>query len=158
MGTDAPIVVAVAELSCAEVRLNLGLSFVVFVSKFVPVIVTAVPDTPIVGVKLVIVGSPLELVTIKEELLVAVPAGDVTEIFPVVAVAGTLVTSVVAVAEVMVAATPLNFTLLLTLVVLNPVPFRVTVEPIGPLVGVNSMMEIDDDAFWEMPRMLPAAS
>src|SRR5260370_35476400 len=82
MGTDAPIVVAVAELSCAEVRLNLGLSFVVFVSKFVPVIVTAVPDTPIVGVKLVIVGSPLELVTMKEELVVAVPAGEGPGMFP----------------------------------------------------------------------------
>jgi hypothetical protein len=60
------------------------------VSKFVPVIVRAVPDVPMVGVKLVIVGS-VEVVTVKGVLLVAEPAGVVTTMGPVVAPAGTVV-------------------------------------------------------------------
>jgi hypothetical protein len=39
------------------------------VSKFVPVIVTAVPGVPMVGVKPVIVGTPLLAVTVNAVLL-----------------------------------------------------------------------------------------
>jgi len=62
-----------------------------------------------VGVKLVIVGS-VELVTVKGVLLVAEPAGAVTEIGPVVAPAGTAVTISVGLDEATVAATPLKVT------------------------------------------------
>src|SRR5439155_1672557 len=50
--------------------------------RSVPVMLTLVPTGPIVGEKLVIVGG---LITVKGLLLVAVPAGVVTLISPVVA-------------------------------------------------------------------------
>jgi len=45
------------------------------------------------------------------------------------------------VAEVTVAATPLNLNVSWLAVVLNPVPDIVTVVPIGPLLGVNWIIE-----------------
>ena len=45
-----------------------------------------------VGVKLVIVGAPVEAVMVKTDALVAEPVGVVTAIGPVVAPEGTLVT------------------------------------------------------------------
>jgi hypothetical protein len=53
--------------------------------KLVPLIVTFVPARPLVGVKLVILGSTTKLVA-----LVALPAGVVTLSGPVVAPAGTV--------------------------------------------------------------------
>ena len=55
--------------------------------KFVPLMVTLLPTSPLVGVKLVMVGG---LVTVKLLLLVAVPSGVVTLTGPVVAPAGTV--------------------------------------------------------------------
>ena len=55
--------------------------------KFVPLIVTLAPTSPLVGVKLVIVGGDS---TVKALELVAVPPGVVTLIDPVVAFAGTV--------------------------------------------------------------------
>ena len=69
--------------------------------------VTGVPTVPIVGLNPVIVGAP-GVPTTKGVLLVAVPAGEVTLIGPVLAPDGTEVTMRVAVAEVTVAATPLK--------------------------------------------------
>ena len=109
-GTLAGILVAVAELIGARAMLNLTLSFAAVVSKLVPVIVTAVPGVPMVGVNPVIVGAPVEAVTVNESILVAEPAGAVTVIGPVVAPEGTVVTICVAVAEVTVAVVPLNLT------------------------------------------------
>ena len=86
------------------------MSLVAVAEKFVPLIVTAVPGMPIVGLKLEIVGAPLEVVTVNEPLLVAEPAGEVTLIGPVVAPDGTVVTICVEVAEVTVAVMPLNVT------------------------------------------------
>ena len=63
----------------------------------VPVIVTAVPTGPLVGVKLVIVGAGI---TVNEEPLVAVPPGVSTAIAPVAAPAGTVVVICVALATV----------------------------------------------------------
>jgi hypothetical protein len=56
--------------------------------KFVPVIVTLLPTVPLMGLKLVIVGG---FMTVKAELLVAVPAGVLTLNVPLVAPAGTVV-------------------------------------------------------------------
>ena len=58
--------------------------------KFVPVTVTAAPTTPLVGVKLEIVGAA-GTVTVKLFADVAVPFGVVTLILPVEAPLGTLV-------------------------------------------------------------------
>ena len=55
--------------------------------KLVPVMVTLVPTRPLVGVKEVIVGATM---TTKSAVLVAVPAGLVTLILPVVAPSGTV--------------------------------------------------------------------
>jgi len=101
--------------------LNLDLLFAATGSKFVPVIVTLVPVTPIVGVKLVMVGKPAAPTT-NGVLLVTFPEGVVTEMGPVVAPAGTLVLIFVVVAAVTVAATPLNVTVFWLAVVLKPVP------------------------------------
>jgi len=120
-GTEVEILVAVAELTKADMTLNLTRSFVEAVSKFVPLIVTAVPAVPIVGVKLVMVGA-VDALTVKGVLLVAEPVGVVTAINPEVAPDGTLVTISVAVAAVTVAATPLKVTVFWLGVVLNDVP------------------------------------
>lgn len=81
------------------------------------------------------------VLTTKLALLVAVPLGVVTAIFPVVAVAGTDAVICVAEFTVNVAVTLLNF----TAVVVNPVPLKfvpviVTTVPVGPDVGVNEVM------------------
>lgn len=109
-GTAAEMLVGVAEVTAASPTLNFVRSFAA-TSKFVPAIVTAVPGVPIVGVKLEIVGPPLApAATVNGLALVAVPFGVVTAIVPVVAPAGTLVTSCVDVAELTVAFVPLTVT------------------------------------------------
>jgi hypothetical protein len=62
----------------ARVVLKRNLSLIGLVSKFVPEIVIAVPGLATVGVKLVIVGSPIPDPTVKFPELVAVPLGDMT--------------------------------------------------------------------------------
>jgi hypothetical protein len=52
-------------------------------SKPVPLIVTVVPGTPTVGVKLVIAGRPPVAVTVNAVALVADPPAVVTPIVPV---------------------------------------------------------------------------
>jgi hypothetical protein len=104
-------VVALADVTDEAVLLNLRLFFDGTVSKFVPSTVTAVPEVPTLGLKPVIVGAPVEAVTVKTELLAAEPPGEVTPIDPVVAPAGTVVTIFVVVDEVTEAATPVRLTL-----------------------------------------------
>jgi len=101
--------------------------------KFVPVIVTVVPTGPLVGVKLVIVGGGGS--TLKLLPLVPVKPFTVTVIGPVVAPAGTLVVSDVAVAAVTVAAVPLNRTVFDDGVVLKLLPEMVTWAPTGAVAG-----------------------
>ena|SRR6185503_9459015 len=126
-------------------------------SKFVPVTVTLVVAAPIVGVNPVTVGAP-GVPTTNDVLLVAVPEGEVTLIGPVVAPTGTLVTIWFAVADVTVAATPLKVTVFCAGVELKAVPKIVTSVAMGPLFGVNSIME----TWEEFPRVvlnkLPTAS
>ena len=57
--------------------------------RLVPVMVTAVPMTPVVGEKLVTVGGAAAAVTVKPPAEDATPPGVVTEILPVVAPFGT---------------------------------------------------------------------
>ena len=121
------MVVLVDELTIARLVLKTTLFLIATGLKFVPVIVTGVLAVPIVGVNPVIVGAPVELVTVKISAVVADPAGDVTAIGPVVAPEGTATTSWLALAEVMVAAMPLKLTVFWLAVVLNPVPKIVTV-------------------------------
>ena len=105
--------------------------------KFVPVIVNAAPTTPLVGVKLEIVGVA-GTVTVKLPAEVAVPFGVVTLIFPVDAPVGTVVVICVALATWNVADVPLNFTLVAPV---KLVPVTVTAAPTTPLVGVKLEIE-----------------
>lgn len=75
------------------------------------------PCPMLVGVMLVMVGAPS---TVKICGLFAVPAVVVTDTDPVVALAGTVTVNRFAVAAVTVAVTPLNLTVLLAGVELNP--------------------------------------
>jgi hypothetical protein len=121
-GTDVIIEVLVEEETLERVLLNFTLLFMAVVWKLVPVIVTAVPAVPIFGVNPVIVGAPVEEVTVKTELLAAEPLGELTPIGPEVAPAGTVVTIFVVVDDVTEAVTPLNVTVFWLGVALNPVP------------------------------------
>ena len=120
-GTVVPSDVDVALPTTAAVALNRSALRFAVVSKFVPLTVTLVPITAVVGEKLVIVGAD-EATTVKAVALVALPDGVATAIVPVVAVAGTLVTICVVVELVTVAVTPLNVTVFWPGVALNPVP------------------------------------
>ena len=120
--------------------------------------VTKVPATPLTGLKLVIVGPPLPLVTVNETALVAVPDGAVTLTVPVVAPLGTVATTCVALADVTTAAIPLKDTAFWLAVVLNPVPLTVTFVPTGPLVGESSIIEVCEEEFRLMERRFPTAS
>jgi hypothetical protein len=104
--------------------------------RFVPVIVTVVPTGPEVGEKEEIIGAAA-VVTVKLWELVAVPSRVVTLIGPVVAPEGTVVVILVFEFTVIVAETPLNFTLVAAV---RSVPWIVTAMPTGPLVGENEEM------------------
>src|SRR3954466_2139695 len=71
-GTAVCSCVAVAEVAPANVALNTTLSFDDVGSKLAPVTATAVPATPMVGEKLVIVGGAPMAPTMKSVRLVAV--------------------------------------------------------------------------------------
>jgi hypothetical protein len=103
--------------------------------KFVPEIITSVPIAPLPGLKPVIVG---EGNTVKDEELGTVTPLVVTDINPVEAPDGTMVTMLVELAEVTTAVVPLNDTVGEAL---KLVPLMVTVAPTAPLTGVNP--EID---------------
>ena len=88
----------------------------------------------------------------------AVPFGFVMVIGPVVEPAGTLVTISVLVAEVTLAAVPLNVTIFSLAVVLKPEPKIVTVAPTVPTVGVNPPIVTSGVACRVTEMMLPTGS
>jgi hypothetical protein len=96
-------------------------------TNVVPVITTLLPTIPVAGVKLAIAGSTLKLVGLSP-----VPAGVVTAIKPVVAVAGTVAVIWVAELTVKLAPTPLKVT---AVAPVNAVPVIVTTVPTTPLAG-----------------------
>jgi hypothetical protein len=128
-GTVAVILVDETTLNIAVRPLKVTLVAPV---KFVPVIETVVPTGPKVGVNEVIVGAPAVGVTLNLWELQSVPPGVVTQIFPVVAVLGTVAVIFVDEFSVNVAETPLNVTLVAPA---KFVPVIVTDAPTGPLVG-----------------------
>src|SRR5439155_5875429 len=149
-GTWVPMLVAVADVTAATWLLKAGRSLVAVGSKFVPVIVNAVPDTPtcwhgklgqlgggvqLPVVKSVMVGAPQP--TVKFLPLLSDPTVTVTA--PVIAPTGTLVTSWLYVTELAGAETvPPPLALKVTVaVVSNPVPLIVTAGP-WPLAGAGA--------------------
>ena len=103
--------------------------------KFVPVIVTDAPTTPLVGAKLVIVGSGAK--TVNDDGEVAVPFGVMTVITPLTAAGGTLAVICVAVFDVMTAAKPPKRT---RVAPERFVPVMVMIASGSPLVGVKPVM------------------
>jgi hypothetical protein len=120
-GTVAVRVVGVPAARPARVALNRVWLFARTVSQFVPVIVTLVPATPAAGAKLAIDGAP-GAATTKSVPLFADPFGEITEMAPVLAPAGTVTTRVVPVADTIAADVPLNETAFCLAVALKPVP------------------------------------
>jgi hypothetical protein len=106
----------------------------------------------------VIVGAPESASTVKAVLVETEPPGAVTVMAPVVAVAGTVVTICVVVAETIVAEIPLKLTLFWPAVAPNPVSLIVTVVPTTPFCGVNEMMESWLKFAREIERIFPIAS
>lgn len=102
--------------------------------RLVPVMVSADPTNPEVGLKLLMVGT--EGSTVKEATLVAVPPAVVTVIEPVVAPTGTVVPIWLDVLDVSVAANPLNFTEALP----RFEPLMVTATPGAAESGANPLM------------------
>jgi hypothetical protein len=125
-GTVAVILIEELGAKPAETPLNFTDETPV---KLAPLMVTLVPITPLVGVKLVIRAA-----TVKSVALVAVPAGFVTVIFPVVALPGTVAVILMSELRVKAAASPLNLT---DVVPLKFVPLIVTLAPTAPLGGAN---------------------
>jgi hypothetical protein len=133
------LVVVVGFVMVATVLPNFTVLLAGVVLKFKPVIVTDAPTAPLLGLKLVIEGATVKLV----ELVPVCPA-TVIEIGPVVAPDGTVVTILVEVLDVGVAAVPLNFTILLVAVVPSKfVPVMVTDVFVAPEAGLKLVTEGD---------------
>jgi hypothetical protein len=137
-GTVATIdVAAQLPIEVAVVPLNATVLVPCVVPKFVPVIVTDAPTAPVAGDRLVMFGAAT---TVNEEPLLFTPLAFTTT-FPVVAPAGTVATIDVAVQlPMVVAAVPLNFTVLVPCVVPKFVPVIVTDAPTAPVVGDRLVM------------------
>lgn len=108
--------------------------------KPIPLITTVAPVNPAVGVNPVTVGPPATVkFGVPRLTVLAVPPAVITVIGPVVAPAGTVATSDVLV-QVVVAGTPLNFTLPPDCVAPKLAPVIVTDVPTEPFVGLNPVM------------------
>jgi hypothetical protein len=105
----------------------------VMLVRFAPLTITAVPTGPDAGLKDVIVGAVTD-VTVKVAVLIAVPAGFVTLIGPVVAPVGTVTVNWVAELMAYGAGVPLIST---AVAPAKPDPVITTWVPTGPVVGVK---------------------
>jgi hypothetical protein len=106
------------------------------VPKLVPVIVTAAPTAPVVGVTLVMVGP----VTIEKLTPLLACPPTVTTTLPVVAPVGTGTLMLVALQFVGVPAVPLKVTVLVPCVEPKLVPVMVIDVPAAPEVGFKLVM------------------
>ena len=108
-GTGATMLVALQLVGVAPIPLKVTVLVPWLAPKLAPLIVTDVPRTPDVGLRLVMLGGGT--VTVKLTPLLATPP-TVTTTFPVVAPLGTGATMLVAAQLVGVAAMPLNLIVL----------------------------------------------
>jgi hypothetical protein len=131
------MLVALQLVVVAVVPLKLTVLVPFVAPKIVPEIVTDAPTSPELGFRLVILGAGT--VTVKATPLLATPP-TVTTTFPVVAPAGTVTTTLVALQLVTVAAVPLNLTVLVPCVAPKLEPVIVTVAPTNPDVGFKLAM------------------
>src|SRR5208283_1366923 len=136
LGTATVMLVALQLVGVPAVPLNFTVLVPCVAPKFVPVIVTAVPTDPDVGLRLVMLGATT---TVKVIPLLATPP-TVTMTLPVVAPLGTGTTMLVALQLVGVPAVPLNFTVLVPCVAPKFVPVIVTEVPTAPDDGFTLVM------------------
>lgn len=95
-------------------------------------------DVPVVqAVVMLAEGVTHGVITVKTEVLVAVPFGVVIAMVPEVAPDGTVNTIVLELVTLKTTVTPFNFT---EVAPVKFVPLTVTVVPTGPLEGVNEVM------------------
>jgi len=131
------MLVALQLVGAAVIPLNFTVLVPCVAPKFTPLIVTDVPTKPELGLRLVMLGAGT--VTVKLTPLLAAPP-TVTTTFPVVAPAGTGATMLAALQLVGVAATPLNFTVLVPCVAPKFAPAIVTDVPTNPEFGLKLVM------------------
>src|SRR5436189_268199 len=137
VGTGTVRLVALQLVGVANVPLNATVLVPGVAPKSAPVIVTAVPTGPDVGVSVMIDGGT---VTVKGTLLLASPP-TVTTTVPVVAPVGTGTVRLVALQLVGVATVPLNATVLVPGVAPKFAPAIVTAVPTGPDVGLSVVID-----------------
>jgi hypothetical protein len=136
-GTGVAMLVALQLTAVAAIPLKVTVLEPCAAPKFAPVIVTAVPMTPEVGFKLVMLGP--SMVTVKIRPLLTTPP-TVTTTLPVVAPTGTDVAMPAALQLVTAAVVPLNFTVLVPWVAPKFAPVIVTAVPTTPEVGFKLAM------------------
>src|SRR5436190_21627 len=137
VGTGTTMLVGLQLVGVASVPLNVTVLVPFVAPKFAPVIVTAVPTGPDVGLSVVIDGGT---VTVKGTPLLATPP-TVTTTLPVVAPLGTGTVRLVALQLLGVASVPLNATVLVPCVAPKFVPAIVTAVPTGPDVGLSVLID-----------------
>jgi len=135
-GTGTAMLVALQEVGLASVPLKLTVPLPCGDPKFVPVIVTEVPTTPVFTDRLVILGAGT---TVKLTPLLPTPLAFTTT-FPVVPPDGTGTEIVEALQLVGVAAVPLNFTDPFPCVVPKFAPAMATSAPTAPVIGERLTM------------------
>jgi hypothetical protein len=137
VGTDVTMLVPfqLVGMACTPPKVTVLVPCVV--PKFAPVIVTAVPITPELGLKFVMLGAGT--VTVKLDPLLAWPP-TVTTTLPVTAPVGTDVTMLVPLQLVGAACTPPKVTVLVACVVPKFAPVIVTAVPTTPEFGLKLVM------------------
>ena len=146
-GTGATMLVALQLVGVATVPLKVIVLAPCVAPKFIPVTVTEVPTAPELGLRLVMLG--VVVVTVKLEPLLACPP-TVTTTFPVVALAGTGATMLVALQLVGVATVPLKVIVLAPCVAPKFVPATATEVPTAPELGLRLV------TLGDVPAPLPA--
>lgn len=137
-GTVTVSDVEVAFVTVAAVPLNLTTWSEGVVLKLVPVMVTLAPTGPDTGLKEVIAGICSTVKSTEEE---AVLPFSETEIFPLVALAGTVTMISFLEEELTAAVVPLNWTVSEEGVSLKLVPLMVMLSPAKPEAGVKEVMD-----------------
>jgi hypothetical protein len=135
-GTGTTMLVALQVVTVPAVPLKVTVLLPCVAPKLVPVMVTAFPTPPEVGLRLVIEGVAS---TVNALPLLATPP-TVTTTLPVDAPAGTGTTMLVELQVETVPAVPLKVTVLLPCVAPKFVPVMVTEAPTSPDVGLRLLM------------------
>jgi len=138
VGTVAVILVLLHEPIVAVVPLNVTPPLPCVAPKFDPAITTDEPTTPVLGVRLLILGAA---VTVKLTPLLATPPAAVTTTFPVAAFVGAVAVMLLALQLVTVAVSPLvNVTMPLPCEGPKFEPAMTTEEPTAPIFGVRLLI------------------